>query len=212
MREIAFVGYGELGRQLHAFLGDFSARFVFLDDALYGAGTEEAFPFRSYSDDNFKNFEFVVSLGYHRLQKKKEIIDHIDRMKRKMISFVHPSSFVNSSAEIGAGTFIYPLSNIDKEVRIGRGVLLNNSVCISHNNRIQDCCYISPGVVTSGFVEIGECTFIGSGAIIADNVKIGKNVIVGPGTVITSDLPDDCSTIGNPARILTKPLRLSRND
>jgi sugar O-acyltransferase (sialic acid O-acetyltransferase NeuD family) len=212
LKAIAFIGYGELAKQLHAFLTNDVTEFICFDDASLKAGNENAFPFQSYADEKFQLYEFIVALGYLHLQKKKAIVDELLGRKRKLFSFVHPSCFVNNAATVKEGSFLYPMCNVDKDASIGAAALLNNSVCISHNTVIGDCCYLSPGVVTSGFVEIGDCTFIGTGSVISDNIKIGKNVTIGPGSVITKDIPDDCSVIGNPARILSRPLNLSRNE
>ena len=207
--KIAFVGFGELGAQL---LGLFSSKkkreYFFLDDILFEKKIKNSFPFKKYSSDEFKECDFVIALGYRHLVKKSEIANELISLKRKLITFIHPSSFIHPSANIGQGSFVYPMCNIDKQVEIGNGVLLNNSVCASHNCIIGDGCYISPGVIFSGNVTVGEGTFIGSGTVISNNVHIGREVKIGVGSVITKNIPDGCSAIGNPAKILQKPLKL----
>ena len=207
-RNIALIGFGESGKQFFGFLKNKSDRFVFFDDTLPKENNPDFFSFHDYGQQQFSGFDFFVSLGYHHLKKKKNIIEHLLKLGRNVPAFHHSTSFINPTASLGAGTFIFPMCNIDKEVKTGKGVLLNNSVCISHNNIIGDCCYIAPGVITSGFVEIGNETFIGTGTVISNDIKIGNNVTVGAGAVITKDIPDNCSVAGNPFRILDKPLRL----
>ena len=202
--KIAFIGYGDLGRQVHALLlqtGSITEA-IFFDDNLSPQKHENVFPFETYQDELYKNYSFIVSLGYKQLPAKKRIVQKLEDLGRSLYSFIHPSCFVNPSAMIEKGVIAYPMCNIDKEVKIGKGVILNNSVTVSHNTVIGDCCYLSPGVILSGNVTSGEYTFFGTGAIVANNISIGKNAVIGIGTVVTQDVADNSSVIGNPMRVV----------
>ena len=202
--KIAFIGYGELGRQIHALIRQTgaAAEAIFFDDTLCQQKQVNAFPFKMYEDDLYKEYSFIISLGYKQLPAKQKVIEKLDGLGRNLYSFIHPSCFVNPSAIVEKGVVAYPMCNIDKEVKIEKGVLLNNSVTISHNAVIESCCYLSPGVVLSGNVTVGENTFMGSGATVANNISIGKNVIIGIGTVVTQDIADNSSVIGNPMKFV----------
>jgi sugar O-acyltransferase (sialic acid O-acetyltransferase NeuD family) len=206
----AFIGYGELGEQVHALIQQAwpGVQPVFFDDELFAKKAANAFPFSSYDEEKFKDYSFIICLGYKRPNEKQQILQHLNRTGRKAFSFCHATCFVSPTAMIGEGAIVYPMCNIDKEVKIGNGVLLNNSVTVSHNAVIGDCCYLSPGVVLSGYVTVGEKTFIGAGAVVANNVRIGNNVIIGIGTVVTKDVPDNSFVIGNPMQFV-KNLQLS---
>ncbi len=205
------VGYGELGKQFFDFLKVSNPQItesIFFDDNLFRINKNSAYSFNNFTNEEFGDYEFYVSLGYLYLKSKSEVINKLLDLGRKLPVFIHPTTFVNSTTKLGHNTFVYPMCNIDKECLIGKGVLINNSVTLSHNNIIGDCCYISPGVTTSGYVEIGENSFIGIGTIISNKIKIGKNVKIGIGSVINRDIPDGCSAIGNPVKILDKELNL----
>lgn len=202
--QIAFIGYGELGRQIHALVQQTNAveETIFFDDGLYKQKQVNAFPFEAYQETAYKNYSFIISLGYKQLPAKKKVMQNLDNLGRNIYSFIHSSCFVSPSAIVDKGVVAYPMCNIDKEVRLGKGVLLNNSVTISHNAVIGDCCYLSPGVVLSGNVTIGENTFVGAGAIVANHITIGNNVIIGIGTVITQDVTDNSCVVGNPMKFV----------
>ena len=202
--KIAFIGYGELGRQIHALIQQTGAvlEAIFFDDLLYQQKEVNAFPFNSYEDDLYKDYAFIVGLGYKQLPAKQKVIEKLDGLGRNLYSFIHPTCFINPSAIVAKGVVAYPMCNIDREVKIGKGVVLNNSVTISHNAVIESCCYLSPGVVLSGNVTIGENTFIGAGATVANNISVGKNVIIGIGTVVTQDIADNSYVIGNPMKFV----------
>jgi len=209
-----FIGYGELGKQIEQLVVSLNGpdESFYFDDELRAHNRQDCRPFNSYADDDYSHLEFYLCLGYKHLQTKAKILQQLLEAEVRMPPVSHPSSFVNDSARLGAGTVIYPMCNVDKNVEIGAGALLNNSVVVSHDARIGDCSYLSPGVVLSGFVRVGAKTFIGSGAIVSDTVKIGKNVRIGVGTIVTQDVPDGASVIGNPMRVLSSRLRLQRDD
>ena len=210
MNKIAIIGYGELGRLYHHHLvSDKETKVIFFDDYLLKKGKKDhVFAFHEYGEKKFNTYHFFVSLGYHHLKKKVEIINLLLEENRLVPFFAHSTSFVHSSAFLGKGTFILPMCNIDKEVVIGKGVFIAGSTCISHNNTIGDGCHIGAGVITSGNVQIGKHTFIGTGTSITNNVKIGSNVKIGIGSVVTKDIPDGCSAIGNPISILDNQIKL----
>jgi sugar O-acyltransferase (sialic acid O-acetyltransferase NeuD family) len=202
--KIAFIGYGELGRQIHAHIRHTgtASEAIFFDDLLCQQKQVNAFAFNTYENELYKDYAFIIGLGYRQLPAKKKVIEKLDGLGRSLYSFIHPSCFVSPSAIVESGVVAYPMCNIDKEVKIERGVLLNNSVTISHNTVIHSCCYLSPGVVLSGNVTIGESTFIGAGTTVGNNITVGKNVIIGIGTIVTRDIADNSSVIGNPMKLV----------
>lgn len=206
MIRINILGAGELARQWEGHI-KFSyphAIMTFFDDVQKG---ENIFPFYSFRD-HLLTGPFVIALGYNHLSLKRNISTEILAKGGKLFTYIHPTTFMAKSSQVGEGSVIYPLCNIDKEVILGDNCLVNNSVIISHNSKIGSACYISPGVVISGNVTIGDCCFIGSGAIISNNVSIGDNTIVGVGTVVTKSILGNVSVIGNPMKITSKPIKL----
>jgi sugar O-acyltransferase (sialic acid O-acetyltransferase NeuD family) len=206
-RKIAFVGYGELGKQYHTFLEikEFD-NVVYFDDFLFDLKNSKAMPFKAYISDSFEDFSYYIALGYKHLKLKKNIIEELGTAI--LPESIHQSAYVSPAATIEKAVFVYPMSNIDKGVRIGFGSLLNNSSVVSHDCTIGACCYISPGVVLSGQVSVGDCTFIGTGSVVANGINIGKNVTIGIGTVVTKNIPDNSIVIGNPMRFLSNKLEI----
>lgn len=205
---IAFIGYGEMGVQVHELLQQKYATItaVYFDDELYKAKIKNAHPFKNYVKDDFKKYAFIICLGYKHAVLKTKIFKQLVKLNRKNLSCVHASCFVSKTAAVGAGTVLYPMCNIDKEVKIGNSVLLNNSVIISHNSTVGNSCYLSPGVVLSGNVTVGDNTFLGTGTLVANGINIGKNVVVGIGTVVTKNIPDNAHVIGNPIKFVNRLL------
>jgi sugar O-acyltransferase (sialic acid O-acetyltransferase NeuD family) len=209
-RKIAFVGFGDLGKQFEILLSDAPTlpidQVVYFDDNANALGVKQSEPFSNFLLPDYQDFEYYVALGYKHLSTKQRLMKQLDA--RQQPTFVHASCFVSPSAILGKGVFVYPMCNLDKGVKIGDGCLLNNSVVVSHDSVLGECCYLSPGVILSGQVTVGACTFIGTGSVVSNGINIGSNVTIGIGSVITRDVPDNSQVIGNPMKILTKTLEV----
>jgi sugar O-acyltransferase (sialic acid O-acetyltransferase NeuD family) len=206
--KIAVVGNGDLAKQLLGFIDtSMKSSIVYFDD-FHEINNQSHFPFLNWKDELYTNHNFIVGLGYKNLNVRNKLISELKKMNRNLLSYSHPSSFINEDAMIGQSVFIYPMCNIDQNVTLNDGVILNNSSVISHDSIIGKCTYISPGVTISGRVSIGENCFIGSGTTIANDIVIGNNVIIGIGSIVTSNIPSNSSVIGNPLKRLNNPLKI----
>lgn len=206
--KIAFVGKGELSIQIENYLElPNNIDILYFDDSIIHDNIKR-FPFSRWSNKIFKDYNFVFCIGYKNLSRRSEIIQEAHELKRNILNYIHPTSFVNKSAKIGMGVFIYPMCNIDKGVLIENGVVINNSVTVSHDTSLGKSTYISPGVVICGNVTIGKNCFIGAGTTISNSIRIGNNVTVGIGSNVTIDIPDNSHVIGNPLRFLSTPIKL----
>jgi acetyltransferase-like isoleucine patch superfamily enzyme len=210
MKGIGVIGCGSLGKQLPGLLGATIAwdKMVFFDDVLCAQHAENCFPFESFLDPRFADYDFYLGLGYRHLSRKSEILHQLQAANRSAPSFVHPSCYLHPTCRIGDSCLIYPRCNIGHETELACGVLLDNSVVVSHNSYVGEATYCAPAVVLSGHTTVGNGTFLGTGTLVANNRRIGHQARVGIGTVVTQDIPDGASAIGNPMRILRKPLGL----
>jgi len=211
-RKIAYIGFGELGKQISLFIRQTSGNDIteiFFDDDMFANKHPATFPFSSYAETQFAGYEFYVCLGYKHLALKTKILTDLMASGRAVPFFIHPSCVCNPTSVIGAGAIIYPGCVIDQHVKIEEGVLLNNSVTISHNSVIGKSTFIAPGAVVCGNVQIGNECFIGSGTVVSNNILIGDHVITGIGTVVSINIPAGRSAIGNPVKILSEKITLS---
>jgi sugar O-acyltransferase (sialic acid O-acetyltransferase NeuD family) len=206
MKKIGLIGYGELGQQFQHLIqqSDNNAHFYYFDDVAFKNGVKNVFPFKSYSDDQFSDLEFLVGLGYKNLVKKGEIIEDLIRNKRSLFTFIHPTAFVDNTSKIDMGTVIYPNVTIDKNVHIGNGCVLNLSVTIAHDTKIGDCSFLAPSVTISSFVKVCKFVFIGTGVCVTNKVLIDDYAMVGIGSVITKNIEKNQIVIGNPQKVVNK--------
>lgn len=212
MPVIAFIGYGQLGRQIRRLIDACGIAYhtcYFFDDVMYEQRQANAFPFSQYHSDEFKDAWFFSGLGYQHIERKVAILEHMTNLGRHLPALIHPGVHVDPSVTIGPGCYVYPGSLLDHGVILESGVLVNNAVVISHDCVIGSGTYLSPGITFSGQVAVGKGTFVGTGVNIANGVSIGSFCRVGIGTVVTRSIPDKRSVIGNPMRLLEDDLPLT---
>jgi sugar O-acyltransferase (sialic acid O-acetyltransferase NeuD family) len=209
---VGIVGGGDLGSYIKATISEIYGipknTIILFDDGLYSRNIPSSRPFISFLEDDYRDFDFFIGLGYKHPAKKLEIIQALLNKNRNVPSFVHPDAYVHESVVIGHGCLIYSGCTIDRNTMIGDGTCIINSVTVSHDCRIGSCCYLGPNVTLSGRVTINDRSFLGSGSIVANDRIIGNDVIIGLGTCVTRDINPGNSVIGNPMRILDKRLEL----
>jgi len=206
--KLAFIGYGALGSQIIEMLRSMEtpiADVIYFDDVLFEekSGSDSHFRFEDFRTHDFFGYQVVLGLGYRHLVKKREIINLLLHKEITLLTFIHPTSYVSSSATIEAGVIVYPMCTIDNQVTIKTGALVHNGVIVSHDSVIGSCAYLSPGVVVSGNVILGDCSFLGARSTISNGIKLGDEVTIGIGSVVTHDIDSSMFAIGNPAMIKT---------
>ena len=203
---IAVVGSGGFGREVHSLLKSSPYKFIGFIDKRKSSDSEEL-PIIGHEDDfnnilerySFKNI--CIAIG--DMTKRKEIFETINNYNFNYPPIIHSSSNILSDFRPTKGLIIYPGTVIMNEVLIKDFTLINSSVSIGHNVEIGSFCNINPGVNLAGNIKIGSRTFIGIGSSIKENIIIGSNVMIGAGSVVINDIPDGALAYGVPAKIIS---------
>ena len=136
--------------------------------------------------NEYKAIPFIIAIGDNN--KRKDIFFELIKKEYKIISLIHPSSFVSKYAKIGKGTAVMPKTVINASTKISNSCIINTSSSIDHDCSINSFCHICPGVNIAGGVKIGKMSFIGIGSKIIQNIRIGSNVTIGAGTILYKDI------------------------
>ena len=103
---------------------------------------------------------------------------------------VHPSAWVEPSANLAAGVQVFPHAYVGSEARLGYGAIVNTGAIVSHDCQVGDYANISPGAMLAGEVQVGAGALVGMGATINLQVSIGAGARIGNGATVKSDVPE----------------------
>lgn len=115
-----------------------------------------------------------------------------ERLQAAGFSFptlVHPTAFVEPSAELAQGVQVFPQAYVGSEARLGLDVIVNTAAVVSHDCVIDKHANLAPGTLLAGEVSVGEGTLIGMGVTVNLSVQIGAGARVGNSAVIKADVP-----------------------
>ena len=89
-------------------------------------------------------------------EAKKRYFSQLKESGFTFPSFVHSSSTVSKSAEVGEGTVIAPQCVIGPNTKLGQAIYVNFQVGIGHDAQIGDFVQINPGAQIGGLVTVGN--------------------------------------------------------
>lgn len=146
---------------------------------------------------------FAIGIGFVNrsgAERRAELLDGL--RDAELVTVVHPSAVVSSTADVGAGTFVGPGAVVGAGARLGRAVIVNSGAVVDHDGDIGDNVHIGPGASLSGGVRVGAGTLIGVGSTVREGIEIGEGVVVGAGAAVVRDLPGGATAVGVPATVV----------
>lgn len=127
--------------------------------------------------------------GLSDIHTRKTIFDRLEAAGLECPALVHPTAFVEASAELAAGVQVFPHAYVGSSAKVEYGVIVNTGVILSHDVVIGAYSNISPGAVLAGGVQAGDFTLVGMGVTVNLEVKIGEGARIGNSAVIKADVP-----------------------
>ena len=140
---------------------------------------------------NYRPTECLLcnTIGYVQMNSVRERIQKTAAEQGyRMLTYVHPSSVVNSP--LGAGCIVLENSSIGFRNKIGDGCIVWSNVSIPHDCVVGAYSYWSPGATSCGNVEIGERCFIGANAVLRNRIKIAPECLIGAGAYLASSVAE----------------------
>jgi sugar O-acyltransferase (sialic acid O-acetyltransferase NeuD family) len=207
MQRVAMVGSGELSDRLVYYFEDagFGRVVGMFDDFETVGAIKNDRPILGKIEEIPAALEkgafdaVAIAIGYKHRRFRKEVYAILKSHGVPVVTFVHPSSYVDKSALIQEGSIVLVNCTVDMNARLGENVLLSSRGFVSHHVEIGSHTFCGPAVNLAGNTGIGECCFLGINTTLIDGVRIGTNVQTAAGSVVTKDVPDHVLVAGVPA-------------
>ena len=122
-----------------------------------------------------------------------------EKQNFELISAIHPSAVIASSAKLGKGIMIGPQAVVGPECQIADFVILNSCAVAEHESVIKTAARLSGKVFCAGLVTVGELALIELGSIISRGCIIGARSVVGANSLVLKDIPPGVLAFGSPA-------------
>lgn len=143
-----------------------------------------------------------VALGIGDNQARRRVAARCAAAGVDLVTAIHPSAVVASTARIGLGTVVMAGAAINPDADVGSAAIINTGAVVEHDVVVGEFAHMSPNAAAGGAARIGSLAHLGLGAVVLPLVTIGDNTIVGAGAVVNRDLPANVVAVGVPARVI----------
>jgi sugar O-acyltransferase (sialic acid O-acetyltransferase NeuD family) len=203
MREILILGTGAVAAELTSYFEDNNIVIKDENDKLNIKGYIEY-------DHNIENYwkkyelkapvlgdidsyefqsETEVFIAISNVTFKTLLIEKLEKKGVRFPNFVHHSSIVSSTVQLGRGNIIYPHVIIGPKVEIRDFNLITSYSFISHDCIIGSMNFFSTTGL-AGKVEVGDNNFFGIRSTVIPSVNIGSGNTIQAGMVVDKDVAD----------------------
>ena len=140
--------------------------------------------------------KIIISIG--NAAARERIFGVVEKAGFEIVTLIHPSAVVSSSASIEEGCVVMPNAVINARAKIKRGVIVNSGAIIEHDCLIGEFAHICPRCALGGGAKIGARVWLGIGSVVIEGVRVADGVFIGAGSVIIKDIPPCKLAFGSP--------------
>lgn len=215
MKNIIIVGAGGHGAELDEYIrygnsleGNEKVHLVgFLDDDQGNYNRYQlSAPFLGSIADHEIRQDCKYLIGIANLKYRRQIVETYLDKGAEFATYIHPETFVSSSAEIGRGVVISYHCNIGPNAVIGNFTVVNARASVSHDSKVGAFNFVGPNVCLSGFTTVGDDNLFGINSATIPNIEIGSRNKIAAGMTLDKNVADDSTVFYRmKERIMTVP-------
>ena len=137
-----------------------------------------------------------VSHGYLRVK----IFDSLGIPDEKLITLIHPLSFIGEGCELEPGVMVMANSYLGTNTKIGKCTFVMANCSIAHDSNIGSFCHFSIGATCGSLLTIGKGCDVAINATVVEKNVMGEFSVVGAGALCLKDVEPYQIVVGNPAK------------
>lgn len=142
----------------------------------------------------------IVAVGYNGV--RRNFAEQLSVQGFQLISAIHPSANIASTATIGRNTVIAAGALVCAHCQVGDSVILNTGSIVDHESIVGTASHVCPGARIAGRVVIESGAFVGIGSTVIQCLRVGCEAVIGAGAVVIEDVPSMATVVGVPARVV----------
>jgi len=148
-----------------------------------------------------KTVNIFVPIGNNKT--RVSLINKLEVLGYNLPSFIHKSSHIHQSVQLGKTVYALPGCNIMPFSTIEDYVMISMGVNIAHHTVLGKGSFYSQGTNVGACITINSYAFCGIGSTIMTGVHtVGNNTTIGSGALVIKDVPDNAVVVGNPGRVI----------
>lgn len=147
----------------------------------------------------------IIAVGLD-LDLRRELVDHADRGRYQLFTYIDPTSRVSPTAHISSGCFIAPFCFVAAGAHLAGHVIMAPYCMVNHNSRIGRGSILHPASAVAGSTSIGEFCRLSLRSTVIDHLSICDHVQLGANGLLTKSITEPGRYLGSPARrLMTAP-------
>lgn len=174
-----------------------------VDDFPVICGTTDVF--EKYKNDTSVKFIYQM----YRPDKIAERVQWREQLQipdERWATFIHPLSYVASSATVGHGSVILSSSTVNASAKMGSHCTLQAGCTIGHDAVVGDNNFFATQTVIGNCI-IGNNNFFGLNSNTNNFITIGNNCFIAMGSNVVKGMEDNVMVKGNPAKVFNSEIR-----
>jgi len=118
---------------------------------------------------------------------EEKYLNVFPKYEEKLISIIHPSSFLGYNLKIGRGVFVGPQNYIGQNAEIGNLAFIHSQCYIARDTKIGEFSYLAPKVYLGAETVVGRMVYFGINSLVKERLNIEDHSVLGMGAVIVKD-------------------------
>lgn len=152
-------GHGQVVKEIADACG--YTKIDFLDDkAQHAVGKLNEVPYLAPNYDGV-----IIGIGNNTI--RHVITEKLERLENiNLVTLVHPTAYVSTTAVIGKGTVVEPHSIVNARSGIGEGCIISVGAIVDHDSSVGSFSHINAGAICMAGSNIEPLTKINAGDIV----------------------------------------------